>query len=169
MKTVITVITIITIFMIISFPLIIPLPVSASEIIREKCKNEAALAPADHEGPNTPETIILKRRGPNSITDWSPAFTVGIGSPHRVRWWCRSTSDNTFPPGVWRIEELMIGTRCGTRTDGSLTHCRPDSNLKIDSSAWNNWMPKHSRCGKQSRRFRARLGPDHLLEIKCLP
>ena len=158
----------ITIFIIIFFPFVINFSVSANEIIREQCNNEVALAPVRHEGPNTPETIILKRRGPNSSTDWTPAFTMGIGSSDRILWWCRSTSDNLLAPGVWRIEELMIGIRCGAKTDGSLTHCRPDSSLKIGSSAWNDWTPKHSRCGNQSRRFRARLGPDHLLEIMCL-
>lgn len=142
--------------------------VSASEIIKGQCGAEVALVPSYGERPNTPGTIILKRRGPDGSTGWTPPLTVQPGSAGQFRWWCRSATDDTLVPGIWRVKELVVGTKCGVKTDGSLTNCHPDSSIKIDSSAWNDWIPGHSQCSSRSMKIRARLGPNRLLEIICL-
>jgi hypothetical protein len=118
-------------------------------------------------GPATPGTVVLKRDA-YGATDWIPPFCVGLSGSGRIRWWCHSTTGNMFDPGTWRIEELQGATTCEIFVNGSAKSCRPDTSIKLGSAAWNGWTAERSRCGNQSTKIRARLGPDRLLQIDWL-
>src|SRR5262249_33153112 len=130
------------------------LPATARETMTDRCSAEVAIVPAFGDRPDTAGTIILKRAA-NGSTDWTPAFTVQLGNSGRIRWWCHSTTGNSFDPGTWRIQELTVGTKCQLFADGTPTQCRPDGNIKLGSSAWNGWTPERSRCGDRSTKIRA--------------
>ena len=51
-------------------------PVSAREVMTDRCSAEVALVPSYDARPDTPATIVLKR-GSNGSTPWTPPFTVG--------------------------------------------------------------------------------------------
>ena len=142
-------------------------PASAREVMTDRCSAEVAIVPSYDALPQTPGAIIIKR-GPNGSTDWTPPFTVRLGSSGHIRWWCHSTSGNVFDPGTWRIDNVEIGTKCEVNADFSQQSCRPDGNIKLGSSAWNGWTPERSRCNDRSVKIRARLGPNRLLQIECL-
>lgn len=142
-------------------------PVATREVMTDRCGAEVAIVPSFDARPDTAGAIILKRAS-NGSTDWTPPFTVGLGSRGHIRWWCHSTTGNFFDPGTWRIQELTVGTKCQIFADGSPESCRPDGNIKLSSSAWNGWTAERSRCGDRSTKIRARLGPGRLLQIECL-
>ena len=142
-------------------------PVSAREVMTDRCSAEVALVPSYDARPDTPATIVLKR-GSNGSTPWTPPFTVGLGGSGHIRWWCHSTTGNMFDPGTWRIKELIVGTNCDIYADGTPQSCHPDGSIKLGSSAWNGWTPERSRCGDRSTKIRARLGSNRLLQIECL-
>jgi hypothetical protein len=142
-------------------------PVLAGEVMTDRCSKEVAIVASYDARPDTPGSVILKR-GSNGATGWTPAFTVRLGSSGHIRWWCHSTTGNMFDPGTWRIQELIVGTKCEIYADGSPQSCRPDGSIKLGSSAWNGWTPERSRCGNRSTNVRARLGPNRLLQIECL-
>ena len=142
-------------------------PVSAGEVMTDRCSAEVALVPSYEARPDTPGTIVLKR-GSHGSTPWTPPFTVRLGGSGHMRWWCHSTTGNMFDPGTWRIEELTVGTKCEMYANGSPQSCRPDGSIKLGSSAWSGWTPERSRCGNRSASIRARLGPNRLLQIECL-
>lgn len=139
----------------------------SSEVMTDRCSAEVAIVPYYDARPDTPGTIILKRRS-DQRTDWTPAAHVQLGSSGHIRWWCHSTTGNMFDPGTWRIKEVTIGTKCAIYPDGTPENCRPDGTLKVGSSAWSGWTPERSRCDDRSTNIRARLGPDRLLQIECL-
>ena len=139
----------------------------AGEVMTDRCSAEVAIVPSYEVRPDTPGTIILKRK-PDGTTPWTPPFKVQRGGSGHIRWWCHSTTGNAFDPGTWRIQELSVGTECEIFADGTPQSCRPDGGLKLGSSAWNGWTPERSRCGNRSTLIRARLGPSRLLQIECL-
>jgi len=143
------------------------LPAAARETMTDRCSAEVAIVPTFGDHPDTAGTIILKRAA-NGSTDWTPPFNVQLGNSGRIRWWCHSTSGNSFDPGTWRIDELTIGTKCQIFADGSPQQCGPDGNIKFGSSVWNGWTAERSRCSDRSTKIRARLGPNRLLQIECL-
>lgn len=114
--------------------------------------------------------------------------------PGHIRWHCNSTTGNIFDPGTWRSEgsvegvALCAGTAAGsmagatavtTATAGvavgtiagavvsTYTACKGEV-AALKTSAVDGWTPERSRCNDRSTKFRARLGPDRLLEIECL-
>jgi hypothetical protein len=140
---------------------------SAREVMTDRCSAEVAIVPSYDAPPQTPGVIIIKR-GPDGNTDWTPTFTVHLGSSGHIRWWCHSTSGNMFDPGTWRIESVEIGTKCEINADNTPQSCRPDAGIKPGSSAWNGWTAERSRCSDRSVKIRARLGPNRLLQIECM-
>jgi hypothetical protein len=138
-----------------------------SEVMTDRCSAEVAIVPSFVDRPETEGTIILKR-AQNGTSEWTPPFTVKLGSAGHIRWWCHSTTGNVFDPGTWRLKGLQIGTKCEIFADGRPESCRPDAGLQVGSSAWKGWTPERSRCDDRSNRIRARLGPNRLLQIECL-
>lgn len=142
-------------------------PAEAGEVMKDRCSGNVAIVPKYNDRPNTRGVIVLER-GADGTTDWTPPFTVQLGRSGHIRWWCNSTRGNIFDPGTWRIEELSVGTKCKINPNGGPENCKPDVDVKLGSSAWQDWTPERSRCSNRSNRIQARLGRNRLLRIKCL-
>ncbi len=140
----------------------------ADELMTDRCSAEVAIVGYGSK-PNSPGAVVLKRHS-NGSTGWTPPFTVALSGDGHIRWWCRSTTGNAFDAGTWRIRELAFGTgtRCETHDDGSPENCVSDVKISIASSEWQGWTPERSRCSNHSRKIRARLGPNRLLQIQCM-
>lgn len=145
------------------------------EVMTDRCSAEVAFPPSYNAKPFTHGTHVLKR-GKDGWTGWH-TFKAELGDDGHVRWWCHSTTGNVFDPGTWRIHIDAAGaTAClvsavsTVATDGTaaptLASC--EKAIKITSSAFDGWTAERSRCGDHSNKFRARLGPDRLLQTECL-
>jgi len=141
-------------------------PTVAKEIMTERCSAEVEFV-YSYNAPPGSGGILLKRNN-HGEAGWTAPFSVVTDKSGYIRWWCHSTTGNAFDPGTWRIEDLFVGTKCQIYADGTPEKCSPDGNFKIGSSAWNGWTAERSRCGDRSRKIRASLGRDRLLQIECL-
>ncbi len=151
-------------------------PARANEIMTDRCSAEVAF-PLLYDGqPSSAGSVVLKRDA-SGQTPWSPAFKVETGDSGHVRWWCHSTTGNTFDPGTWRISfdasgvVACLASVAGTvASEGSaapaLASCAKA--IKLGSSAFQGWTPERSRCADHATKIRARLGPDRLLQTECL-
>jgi hypothetical protein len=140
----------------------------AVETMTDRCSNTVVF-PRSYDGrPDSPNAILLERY-PDGSTSWTPPFEVETSSSGHIRWFCKSTRGNLFDPGTWRIDSLELGTSCEIYADFTPEKCKTDVDVSFGSSVWNDtWTPERSRCDDRSKRIRARLGPDRLLQIECL-
>ena len=147
----------------------------ANEVMTDRCSAEVAFVPRYDDKPTAEGTIILKR-GADGSTPWTSVFKRGLDGDGRVRWWCHSTTGDWLDPGTWRVHADAGGivaclTAAGSTiaTEGaaaaSLAGCVKV--VKISSSAFDGWTAERSRCSNHSDKFRARLGPDRLLQTEC--
>jgi hypothetical protein len=145
------------------------------EVMIDRCSGEVAFTPTYDANPTTHGTVVLKR-GANGYSPWT-TFTRQTGDDGHVRWWCHSTTGNVFDPGTWRVSvdasgvaACLVSVGAAVASDGAaspaVTSCL--KTIKLGSSAFHGWTPERSRCGDHSTKFRARLGPDRLLETECL-
>jgi len=140
-----------------------------SERMIDRCSAEVAFPPSFDAGPAGPNTLFLIR-SPQGFTDWSPVFHPGVNDGHQVRWWCHSTTGNFLDPGTWRVRDDGVACKVsGKPTTGGIqvdTQC--DTTVNIKAVDTNGWTAEQSRCGSRTDFFRARLGPDRLLETVCI-
>ena len=144
------------------------------ETLTDRCSAEVSFPPVYNGQANDPSAIVL-RRGTNGYSDWTPIFQVGLNDDHFVRWYCHSTSGNFLDPGTWRLRDNGVGCQFsgsgGTISDpskagGSNLTCTSTVNLVSNDSV--GWTAERSRCNDHTNKFRARLGPNRLLEILCV-
>lgn len=145
------------------------------EVMTDRCSAEVAFPPTYDANPTAHGTVVLKR-GPNGYSPWT-TFRSGTGDDGHVRWYCHSTTGNVFDPGTWRVSVnagaitgCLLSIGAAVATDGSAAPAVASclKTISVGSSAFQGWTPERSRCGDHSTRFRARLGPDRLLETECL-
>jgi hypothetical protein len=140
------------------------------ETLTDGCSGEVAFPPTYDQLPTTPGTAVLKR-GPDGYSPWTTFRAQPDGSGH-VRWYCHSTIGNVFDVGTWRVHVDASGAfACLLAATGSVDANVTTSCLKsisVGSSAFQGWTPERSRCVTGSNYFRARLGPDRLLQTQCL-
>lgn len=134
----------------------------ANEIMTDRCSADVSFPPSYDEGPNAISSVTLTRKS-SASTNWSLPFRVRTDSSGRIRWWCNSTIGNWLDPGTWRIDGFTVGSKCND------FDCEPTLSISIDTSDVDGWTAERSRCDSRSSLIRARLGPDRLLEIECLP
>jgi hypothetical protein len=145
------------------------------EMMTDRCSAEVAFPPTYDANPLTHGTVVLKR-GKDGYSPWT-TFSRKTGDDGHVRWWCHSTTGDTFDPGTWRVHidaggaaACLISVGASVVSDGSaspsLASCLKV--IKISSSAFDGWTAERSRCGDHSTKFRARLGPDRLLQTECI-
>ena len=86
-------------------------------------------------------------------------------------------SGNFFDPGTWRVHVdaggvtaclVAVGGTVASEGSAAPTLASCLKVLKIGSSAFEGWTAERSRCGDHSTKFRAKLGPDRLLQTECL-
>jgi hypothetical protein len=146
-----------------------------TETMTDRCSGEVAFPPTYDAKPTAQNTVVLKR-GKDGYSPWT-TFKRGTGDDGHVRWWCHSTTGNFFDPGTWRVHVdasgvigclVSVGSTVATEGSAAPTLATCIKTLKIGSSAFEGWTPERSRCGDHSMHFRARLGPDRLLQTECL-
>jgi hypothetical protein len=152
---------------------------NAGEVMLDRCGQMVAIVPSYDDTPNTPGTVILRRRA--GFTNWTQPFTVKLSPEGRIRWWCQPAEGQLFvPEGTWRINRKkpfigLSGSVDVSVTDftdyGAILSPRPSTvstGLTFTSSVWKGWTKERSRCDNRSTRIRARLGPWNELRIECL-
>lgn len=143
---------------------------SSHELITDRCSGEVGFPTLFTANPTHAGTVVLKR-GSNGYSPWT-TFSQKIKSDGHVRWWCHSTTGNVFDPGTWRVKFDRKGaTAClvsmsGAVTPNNLSACM--KTIRIGTASFNGWTAEQSRCSDHSSKFRARLGPDRLLQTECL-
>jgi hypothetical protein len=140
------------------------------ETLTDRCSGEVAFPPTYGQVPTVHGTAVLKR-GADGYSPWTTFTAQPDGSGH-IRWYCHSTIGNAFDVGTWRIHVDASGAfACLLAATGSVDANVTTSCLKsisVSSSAFQGWTPEQSRCQTGSNYFRARLGPDRLLQTQCL-
>ena len=153
-----------------------PAQAAKNEVMTDRCSNEVAFVPKYDDLPSAKDTVILKREADGS-TKWTPDFSVATDDDGHIRWWCRSTTGDEFDVGTWRVSFnaaglapclVAIGGTIGSSGAGAAGLAACAKTVNIGSSAWKGWTPEQSRCSDHSKRIRARLGPDRLLQTECL-
>jgi hypothetical protein len=142
---------------------------NAGELMTNRCSEIVAIVPSYDDMPNTPGTVILRRRA-GGFTDWTRPFTVKLGPDGHIRWWCQPTKGQVFvTPGTWRISSGSVDvTVADFGIFGSKRSSNVSTGLTFASSAWKGWGKEKSRCENRSTRIRARLGPWRQVQIECL-
>ncbi len=137
-----------------------------SETMTDRCSAEVIIG----FGPtNLLKSVSLVRRA-DETTNWSSIFEASLDDGHFLSWFCHSTKGNWLDPGTWRF----INATTGCQESGDDTGDTPQTNALCSTTAnvvTNNvsgWTPERSRCGSRTSFFQARLGPDRLLEIRCI-
>jgi hypothetical protein len=143
------------------------------ETMTERCSGEVAFPPSYGSNPAAQGTVVLKRNG-SGYSPWT-TFKRQTGDNGHVRWYCHSTTGNVFDPGTWRVQIDAQGAKgclvsaASAVVDGGASAVSACSKVvSLGSSAFNGWTPERSRCDNRTNRFRARLGPDRLLQVQCL-
>jgi hypothetical protein len=140
------------------------------ETLTDRCSGEVAFPPTFGDAPTAHATAILKR-GSDGYSPWTTFKAQPDGSGH-IRWYCHSTVGNVFDVGTWRVHVDSKGAAaCLLASTGFVDTTVATACLKsvsIGSSAFQGWTPEQSRCTGFSNYFKARLGPDRLLQTECL-
>ncbi|HEY5945155.1 MAG TPA: hypothetical protein VIV40_06675 [Kofleriaceae bacterium] len=142
-------------------------PSNITETMIDRCSNDVMISRTfDAAFSTTMEGLGLRRPDAESYSEWSTLMPV-TGSSY-IRWWCHSTTGNLFDPGTWRIGNDQAAKECtGNWYDPTTTLCVIKHQL--GTSAVDGWTPERSRCNSSgTKAVQARLGPDRLLEIRCL-
>lgn len=140
-----------------------PIALLGNEIMTDRCSGEVAFPPA-YDGKVDDANTHLLKRDKNGKTEWTKPFTVKTSAQGRIRWYCRSQSTWHFmDPGAWTFSDKATKLWC-LDNDKKICIKIPDG-----TSATDGWYPERSRCDSRTTRVRARLGPDRLLQIECLP
>jgi Ricin-type beta-trefoil lectin domain len=149
-------------------------PTNVSETMTDRCSGDVVLSRVYSEqdevspfNPRGTDGIFLTRAGAG-FTGWSGPMPV---DGHTwIRWWCHSTTGNWADPGTWRLRGGEIGIGCtGDWEFGEVESCHPTGSIDLAPSDPQGWTPERSRCESQrTRAVSARLGPNRLLEIRCL-
>jgi hypothetical protein len=139
-----------------------------SETMIDRCSAETIISKAYQTPSPFEATGVFLKRQQNGWTDWSPPIPVN-GRTY-IRWWCHSTTGNWADPGTWRIKGGTVGIGCKSDWDrGELRDCRPTASIDIRTHDVQGWTEERSRCAsRNTRAISARLGPNRLLEIRCL-
>jgi hypothetical protein len=149
----------------------IPSPI-ISETMTDRCSGDVLFPTNYDDGPNSailPQVGLV--RGRTGWTNWSRIFEQRLEDDHFVRWWCHSTTGNWLDPGTWRFTN--VDTACQV-SGGDLSDIPNGDNEQCSGSFTirtrdvNGWTAERSRCGSRTGFFQARLGPDRLLEIRCI-
>ncbi len=153
------------------------------ETMTDRCSAEVAFPPVYGGQPTNIGTLILNR-GVDGYSDWTPIFTAGLDDGGQVRWFCHSTTGNFVDPGTWRLRDTGVACMFGGSPGGggggggggsssetsvslsSSVTCSTTVNFNSDDAS--GWTAERSRCNDHTNMFRARLGPDRLLEILCV-
>lgn len=153
-----------------------PPPGHVSETMVDRCSADVIISRVyrDEDEPASfdPRQIngMYLKRGAEPYTEWSGRMPVN-GHTY-IRWWCHSTTGNWADIGTWRIRSGEIGIGCtGDWDQGQVEECHQTASIDIavDASSRQGWTPERSRCtSDRTRAISARLGPDRLLEIRCL-
>lgn len=154
------------------------------EIMRDRCTANVAIPTTGYGNrPDSPGTVILTRPA-SGYSEWTSPFTVRKGKGGRIRWWCASTIGNWADIGTYRVKfDLPKALKCAAEV-GATVYRKSETGEKVEvgdfkcltsavhvkpgASAYNGWTPERSRCGNRSNLIQARLGPNRLLQIKCL-
>jgi hypothetical protein len=136
---------------------------AANEVMKDRCGKDVAFPSAYDLGPNSAGTTVLSR-GNGSSGNWSYAMRQTTDSAGHIRWWCHSTTGNWADPGTWTVDDAGATYACSD--DGS--DCVLTGSASVNTNDTSGWTAERSRCDNHSKVFRARLGPDRLLEIECL-
>lgn len=158
---------------------------NSPETLTDRCSGEVSF-PTSYGAQATDTGAVILKRGNNGYSDWTPIFTVGLNDSGQVRWYCHSTTGNFIDPGTWVLRsngaactfssnggspkttssDAGGGSSGGSGGGGSGIACTTTVNLvSIDSAGW---TAEQSRCNGHANSFRARLGPDRLLETLCV-
>jgi hypothetical protein len=141
----------------------------AGEIMTDRCSADVSF-PSTYNGPaigansGQAPAIIISRANSDS-THWTSAIRQAIDSDGHIRWWCHSTTGNWADPGTWVVDGAGATYSCG---DSGGNDCKLSPNVSVHPSDSAGWTAERSRCSNHSSVFRARLGPDRLLQIECL-
>lgn len=145
------------------------------EVMTDRCSGEVAFT-AKYDGKPTDHHTVILKRNKDGYSPWT-TFSRNLGDDGHVRWWCHSTTGNFFDPGTWVVHvnpagavACLLSVAGAVATDGAASAATATclKAVNIGSSAFEGWTPERSRCGDHSNHFRARLGPDRLLETECL-
>ena len=152
-----------------------PAPRYITETLVDRCSADVAISRVYDEAFGPYLHGLYLSRDATGYTPWSALMPVS-GSSY-IRWWCNSTSGNWLDPGTWRISLGLGGIFCAaTGDDGEGWDdwnvegaCVPLVEIHTGSSDVDGWTPERSRCSSPTTRaIQARLGPDRLLEMRCL-
>jgi hypothetical protein len=145
------------------------------ETMTDRCSGEVSFPPVYGGSPTELGGVVLKR-GTNGYSDWTGIFTAGLDGSGHVRWYCHSTAGNFIDPGTWVLRDSGLGCTFsgnGTTTTGNDPNkaganvsCTTTVNLQSTDTA--GWTAEQSRCNDHTNNFRARLGPNRLLETLCV-
>lgn len=139
------------------------LPMMGNEVMTDRCSGEVAF-PTTYNGKVDDKGTLMLKRDDKGRTEWSRPFTVKTSNAGRIRWFCRSQSQWGFmDPGAWTFSDKATRLWCA---DKSEKYC---IEIPDGTSAVAGWYPERSRCDSRTTRVRARLGPNRLLQIECLP
>ncbi len=156
---------------------------NSPETMTDRCSGDVSFPPAYGGQPTNVGAGVLTR-GPDGYSDWTPIFVVGLDDAHHVRWFCHSTSGNFLDPGTWRLRDTGAACQFGDSGGGggggggggsgngttislsSSVSCTTTVNLNSNDAG--GWTAEQSRCNDHTNMFRARLGPDRLLQTLCV-
>jgi hypothetical protein len=132
----------------------------------ERCDDEVIVARNYYAPFSLGTQGLALKRGPDGYSGWSMLMPVNGNS--YIRWWCGPSDGNSFNPGTWRISNYLAGASCaGDWAQAGVDACSPL--IPVRYSNPDDWTAERSSCGSISTRaIQARLGPDRLLEIRCL-
>jgi hypothetical protein len=144
----------------------IPSPV-ISETMTDRCSGDVLFG----DGPTSPRPKHLLMRGRSGWTNWTTIFEQTLEEGHFVQWWCHSTTGNWADPGTWRFTDASTACQVsgGDLSDipnGTEGDCSTSATITIRDV--NGWTAERSRCGSRTSFFQARLGPNRLLETRCI-
>lgn len=105
----------------------------------------------------------FKGRYANSA-NWTFPIRQTLDSDGHIRWWCHSTTGNRADPGTYTFDKVGATYVCGNSNGSDDCILMPDIAVP-PSTDLSGWTAKSSRCDNRSNVFRARLGPNRLLEI----
>lgn len=142
-----------------------------AEVMTDRCSADVSF-PSIYNGPpvgvagsGSAPAFILSR-GDASSSNWSFPIHQTLDSDGHIRWWCHSTTGNWADPGTYVIDSVGATYVCGD-SNGS-QDCTLNPNISGHPTDSSGWTAERSRCDSHSSVFRARLGPDRLLQIECL-
>ncbi len=147
------------------------------ETLTERCSGDVYFPQSYGDSPINGRYTQLKRPA-SGYTPWTSTFYSAPNQDGFVRWWCYTTKQGLFDifggggisVGGTTITGVIVGGGCDYGPDG-LVNCKPSIDITTDDKPKSeyNWTAERSRCDNHSGYLRARLGPNRLLQIQCMP